>query len=278
MSTNLDTLFTTGEFARLCHTTKDTLFHYEKSGILKPIYVKANGYRYYSAKQFFDFDLIHVLKAAGTPLREIKDYLKHRTEDSFLEILKNKEASLEKERLHIVQMQHRLKQAIHLTEYAINQEKYLPKLIQSPREHLVTIPLATETPTTKEVVSCLQDHLHYLNKMKLVEELPLGSIVLKETLLSGKSTESLYYSKITAPIESSRYLLKPEGTYLTMLHHGYYNTLPESYSILFEYINKNCLEICGNAYQYDLINYLATDKEENYIIEISIQVTPPLKG
>lgn len=272
MSTNLDTLLSTGEFARLCHTTKDTLFHYEEIGILVPVFVKENGYRYYSAKQFFDFDLINVLKAADTPLLEIKHYLEHRTGDSFLDILKNKEASLERERLRIEQMQHRLKQAIHLTEYAIRQDKSMPRLVHSPEEYLVTVPLQTQKPTTKEVVSCLQEHLFYCSKKNLTEELPIGSIVLKETLMAGQCFESFYYSKIAAPIKSSRFLLKPEGEYAAILHHGYYNTLPASYAILFDYIGKNHLVICGNAYEYDLINYLATDKEENYIIEISIQV------
>ena len=42
----------TGEFARLCHTTKETLFHYDREGILKPRHVSGNGYRRYGLEQF----------------------------------------------------------------------------------------------------------------------------------------------------------------------------------------------------------------------------------
>ena len=57
----------TGEFARLCHTTKETLFHYDREGILKPRHVSGNGYRRYGLEQFFDFDMISLLKETGRP-------------------------------------------------------------------------------------------------------------------------------------------------------------------------------------------------------------------
>lgn len=38
-----ETFLKTGEFARLCHTTKETLFHYDREGILRPRYVSENG-------------------------------------------------------------------------------------------------------------------------------------------------------------------------------------------------------------------------------------------
>ena len=40
MSQYYQTYYTTGEFAKLCHTTKETLFHYDSIGLLKPKIVK----------------------------------------------------------------------------------------------------------------------------------------------------------------------------------------------------------------------------------------------
>ena len=40
-----DIYMTTGEFARMMRVSKDTLFHYDKIGLLKPEIVKTNGYR-----------------------------------------------------------------------------------------------------------------------------------------------------------------------------------------------------------------------------------------
>ena len=69
MYENSQIYFTTGEFARLCGVKKDTLFHYDAIGILRPDIVRENGYRYYSINQFFIFDIISMLKKAGAGTR-----------------------------------------------------------------------------------------------------------------------------------------------------------------------------------------------------------------
>lgn len=71
-------LLRSGTFAKLCRTTKDTLYFYEEAGLLQPRQVSANGYRGYSAAQYFEFDLITVLQDAGLSLKEIKQSLKLR--------------------------------------------------------------------------------------------------------------------------------------------------------------------------------------------------------
>lgn len=69
-------LYTTGQFAELCGVKKQTLFHYDDIGLLRPALVEENGYRRYSYDQYQTFLLISCLKEAGMSLGEIKDYLK----------------------------------------------------------------------------------------------------------------------------------------------------------------------------------------------------------
>ena len=68
-------LYSTGEFAKLCGVKKQTLFHYDDIGLLKPAHVGANGYRGYSYSQYEDFLMISCLKEAGMSLKEIASYL-----------------------------------------------------------------------------------------------------------------------------------------------------------------------------------------------------------
>ena len=63
--------FTTGEFAKLCIVKKQTLFHYDDIGILKPEILADNGYRYYSYLQLDTFTAIAMLKELDLPLSEI---------------------------------------------------------------------------------------------------------------------------------------------------------------------------------------------------------------
>lgn len=48
-------LFTTGEFANLFGIKKQTLFHYDDIGLLKPKHRTENGYRYYTIQQVPSF-------------------------------------------------------------------------------------------------------------------------------------------------------------------------------------------------------------------------------
>lgn len=64
-------LLTSGQFAQLCRTSKDTILYYDKLGLLKPILVGDNNYRYYSVEQYCIFDRIKLLQDTGYSLEEI---------------------------------------------------------------------------------------------------------------------------------------------------------------------------------------------------------------
>lgn len=64
-----------GQFAELCHTTKDTLRHYRNIGLIEPVLVSDNGYAYYSPLQLGDFMLVEALQRAGSSLDDIRHYL-----------------------------------------------------------------------------------------------------------------------------------------------------------------------------------------------------------
>lgn len=68
----MDALLKSGEFAKLCRTTKETLRHYERVGILRPVLQEDNGYKKYSFVQIADFSLITALRSTGLSLSEIK--------------------------------------------------------------------------------------------------------------------------------------------------------------------------------------------------------------
>lgn len=68
-------MYSTGEFAKLCGVKKQTLFHYDHIGLLRPAHVDDKGYRLYSYSQYEDFLMISCLKEAGMPLKDIAVYL-----------------------------------------------------------------------------------------------------------------------------------------------------------------------------------------------------------
>lgn len=79
-----------GQMAKLNHTTLATLRHYDKMGILSPVYVNPEtGYRYYDVQQCLTFHIIQHHKALNMSLKEIKTILEKNDYD-FLETIYKK--------------------------------------------------------------------------------------------------------------------------------------------------------------------------------------------
>lgn len=80
-------LLSTGEFARMCCVSRELLVHYDKIGLLKPKKVEGNGYRYYSLRQLYLFDVIRFFIDTGMSTKEVRDYLENRSTDLFLDTI-----------------------------------------------------------------------------------------------------------------------------------------------------------------------------------------------
>ena len=50
----------TAEFAKMCHTTKDTLIFYDRIDVFKPAFVDSKKYRYYEVRQAVQFAFLSV--------------------------------------------------------------------------------------------------------------------------------------------------------------------------------------------------------------------------
>ena len=273
MSGFYNTIFTTGEFAKLCGTSKDTLFYYDKIGILKPEIVLENGYRRYNALQFFDFDLIRTFKRAGSSLQEIKWYLTHYDSAHFLQLFREKEKQIDNQLLVLNQMKQLLHHTVQTTEQALKETYDIPKITQEKEENLLVVPLQEQAgESMKDMVFRLADHFSFCEGHQITDRFPLGSIILKETVLSGKSEDSYFFSKIPPSFSCGSIFKKPAGPYATIFHQGTYDSFDFPYRLLLDYIQEQNLTICGNAYVYDLISYLSSGTEENFVFQISIQI------
>lgn len=271
--------FTTGEFAKLCGTTKETLRHYDSLGLLQPESRGENGYGYYMAWQFFDYDIIYTLKEAGCSLKEIQDYLQRHDTEDFIRFLQEKEQQLEREKEKIERMQRFLRRTVEVTENALHAVYGVPQLVHCPEEYLI----AREIPEGSDdslvgAIGLMREHVEYLNQSQLNEEYQMGSIILKEHLEVGLHFDSYYYNKVYEKVDNPRLHIKPEGDYVVMLHKGPFMETDSTYRQMFEFIRNQGLVICGNGYEYNMVDGLAAGNMEDFITQISIQVTVGEKG
>jgi DNA-binding transcriptional MerR regulator/effector-binding domain-containing protein len=265
--------FTAGEFAQLCLTTKETLRHYNDIGILRPETTGANGYRYYSSAQFFDFYLISSLKRAGSPLSDIRRYLEHPDAEDFLQLLYKQRESLMREKQMVERMERLVRQSISSIELALSAERFgQPGLAACGEEYFAAVEAPRIQGTSElDFFGCLQDHVRYCTANDIGAEFQIGAIVLKDALLAGSYQPSFFCSRLLRKRDCDRLFVKPEGNYVSMLYKGGIETSP-AYRQIMEYIAENGLTVCGNAYEDELSGYLSTGDGRNYICRISVQV------
>ena len=273
MSEPFGSLFTTGHFAALCGTTKDTLFHYDRIGLLKPRSVGSNGYRRYTSAQLFDFDLIRVLQQAGSTLEEIKWYRQHYDSAHFLLLLEEKQAGIRTRLEQLARMEQMLAHVAATTRRALAETYDVPRAEPQQAEQLLVVGLKKgEGEHTDGVAARVSEHLALCEKYRLTDRFPLGSVILKEDVLAGSSLESYFFSRVPPDFSGGPLLEKPAGLYATIVHKGPLEAFNEPYHALLAYVGRQGYAVCGNAYVFDLITYLASGSEQEYVVQISIQI------
>jgi DNA-binding transcriptional MerR regulator len=271
MFADYDQYFTTSEFAKVCGVTKHTLFHYDAIGILKPEIVKENGYRYYSSKQFYTFDIIAVLKETGTSLSEIKEYIEDQNTLHFLTMLKQKQQQLIEEQKKLERMERLLQGAISNTNRALQVKYGEPWVEECEEEYFIAVRISKESGE-KEHVRKICEIFDYCDEQQIDYDFPIGAIVCKSHVEEGDYDPDYFCNKISYKHDGKLLYVKPKGKYLMMIHKGSYESLHVSYEQLKSYIAANRLTITGNAYEYDLLSYLAVGDPDKYVIQIAIQI------
>lgn len=87
----------TAEFAKMCHTTKDTLIFYDRIDVFKPAFVDSKKYRYYEVRQAVQFAFLSHLRDIGFSLEEIKEFIKQPNEENFIKRLEERSKAFREE-------------------------------------------------------------------------------------------------------------------------------------------------------------------------------------
>lgn len=265
-------LFKTGEFAKLCNTTKDTLFHYDDIGLLKPVMIAENGYRYYSINQIYFFDLIAVLKEVGLNLEEIKSYIGNRDTKNFLAMLKSKDKRLRVELENLVRRRKLLNNTIKITEEAFYVDENVVELEDVDEEYFIISDKPANT-SDKAVAEALGKHLEYCSKYNYYDNFSTGEIIGPENIANNSFFTTYFCSRIGSKAVKSKYLhVKPAGRYAVKYVRSSYDGLIEEYKTFVEEVQQMGLSIVGNIYEDDITNYMSESDASDYLMRIEAMV------
>ena len=198
---NTEQLLTTGQFASLCGTTKETLFHYDRIGILKPDRVGNNGYRYYTAVQFYDFDLIQTMKYTGSSLEDIRKCIRNFDTGYFLEMFREKQRRIKEEQKKLEELSGFMQELVQITEEALDARYGVPRTERDGEEHLLVTDFGyREWDSSNAPARLLGEHIRKCEACGIRNHAFVGSIILRETLEKKESHfHVLYEDSLSLP-------------------------------------------------------------------------------
>lgn len=263
-------LFTIGQFAALHEINKKTLMWYDEINLLKPACIKENGYRYYSYQQSATLETILMLRELNVSLEEIRQFVNHRTIESFDNLLKEKIAELSQTISHLKSVQKILSK--HQQDMEILRSLDISKisLVQKQNRYLVTVPVTPDISFDKEIAQVIAKTKKY--QLRRLHDASYGAMISVENLYAGNFDKyTALYIEMPYPVAKKGLHLQSGGTYLRAFYKGSWDKISDKYKEILAYANKQGLSLCGFAYETG-INELVIDHIDEYITQIEIPV------
>lgn len=270
MNNYLKRYFKTGEFAKLCHIKKQTLFHYDDIGLLSPEIKTEKGYRYYSYNQFELFYIISLFKELGIPLKEIKTLLKDKPPIHILDALKNKSSEIENKIRHLEHLQKIVNTKIHLAEQAFHTD-FSDISFQYLEEEQFLISKDTLDLSERKYISTFSDFIQHIQLHQVDSGFPLGGILPREQILNKNFYNySHLYIKANQNTDNFTIHIRPRGLYII----GYQkdDTAEETYENLLQTISREGFRVGEFSYEEYLLDGMFVDDEQSQITKIQLQV------
>ncbi len=274
--------FTSGELAKLCGISKQTLIFYDRQGIFKPKNVNLqNGYRYYTADQLETLDSILILKEIGFSLRQIREIIAERELESVIELLKKQRISIE-ERIHrdIITAE-RLDRKIKTIERLQKSEKNSDvELIDIAEDEYLAARRVASPGDLWQVDVAFKKLFKAARENDWGHFYQLGVMVNMQKLKSGIYTQADFAvmplrkgfeNENTCGHSSAICTVKPSGRYICCLHKGDYDSIGITYKKMMSYADENGIKCGEYAYEYCVMDNLTSSDNSEYMTVIHIQ-------
>lgn len=258
---------TTGEFAKLCHTTKHTLFHYCDIDLFTPTYTDENGYRYYHVLQYDTFMTISELRAIGMSLTEIKEYLAERSPARMMELYNKQEQLIDKQIARLKKIKthvHRQKKVInHVVECSQNY------FVETQKQLYLS---CSEWITQRDDYSMTSSIGSLMTENSRDDSIySSGMLCKRNSSIYSESYPFCFYIGTTTKQKTSTHI-KQAGPYLCTYHYGDYESMRNTFQKLIAYANQQKIELDDWLYAETIIGDWAATQPQEYIIKLSARV------
>ena len=263
--------FTTGDFAKLCEVTKQTLFHYDHIGLLHPAHKDDKGYRYYSYTQFDTMYVIESLKEMEMPLKEIKDFISVTTPDTMIELFKEKSRRISEKIENLASIQNTIEKKISITEEAIKTDFSEIVLTEAKEEYLYLSAslLNNNDDENKDAIS----DFYKVCMRELHEKYSIGVMINIEDIIDGEFENFEHLFAKTDYTEAMPLVKNNKTMQVIGYHTGKYENVAETYNRMFNFIEENHLTPVDYLYAEPILDRISVNDSDKYVTQITIPVT-----
>ena len=248
---------TTGQFAKFCGTSKDTLIFYDRQGLLRPRYVSENGYRRYGAEQFYDFDLISMLKETGSSLAEIKHHFLNRDPKQMLLLLEEKKHFLKLESERLARRRTMVDEMSELLSEASQISYDTLSFADLKEEELELVSIQTDQHIAEDDANAFAiQYSEYITEFGGVPQSLYGVMIDKKNLDDKRYVMDCFFHRPSHSTQKVQLHTRLKGRYAVFSHQGDIKSHIEAYRHMLTEIKKSGLSINGPMYVYDLMSYL----------------------
>jgi len=262
-------LLSISDFAEFSRTTRDTLLHYDRIGLLSPVIRGDNNYRYYSGNQLPIVNVIRTFQQLGMSLDEIMRLKDHRTPELANTVFERQ----------IEEIDNKINEWVSARKLLLTLKKAITS-VSGIDESVITVKhLPAEAIVLGEINDYSRDRTDYDTLLSFYHDIaqkypnidpnyPVWAMYSQNQLIERDwSNPERYYF-----YNPDGYDRKPAALYAIGYTRGGYKPNNELYERLEEFIIKNNYEICGNAYEEYPINEICAINDHDYLIRIMITV------
>lgn len=245
-------MLTIGELAWLSQVTIETLRHYDRIGLLKPVHLdRFTGYRYYQLDQLPRLNRILALKDLGLPLKEIARMLNQEvTVDEIRCILKDKQAELEEQiqgsQKRLARVAARLRQIElegRMSDHEVLLKTVGPCWVAAVREKMSWLGQDVLGPNLTKMFDEVEKHLDQYGIHPTGPGIALwyeSQFIHLDIDKEAIDVESALPIEKSMP-ESERVKIRelPKGEVAYTIHHGDFSGLPLAKQAVFAWIEAN---------------------------------------
>lgn len=267
---NRERYLTTGEFARIAGVKKHTLFHYDEIGLFRPEVTLENGYRCYTFAQLDEFDVISMLRELDMPLRDIGEYLTHRSPDALAALLSEEDRLITERLRRLRNMRRWVRQKAAVLARARGLETGVAALCEIPEQYLLCTAAPEQGGMNAAAFAGAVSALYREGDRRQVKSpYGIGSILPLRAVRDGQFER---YSHLYLLFDDrlADAVRRPAGKYLSACHRGGFEELPQLYRRMLAFAQDNGIRLTGSCYEDLLLDELAVPGESQYLIQVLI--------